>query len=85
MRILNSNQNIDPKEYNYFEKLVNQRLKGKPTAYLIGKKDFWNNEFEVSKDTLIPRPDSELIVEEILIETKNKIYNQTDTVSSEEE
>ena len=40
--ILNSNQNIDSKEYNHFEKMVNQRSKGKPTAYLIKKKIFGN-------------------------------------------
>ncbi len=70
--ILNSNQILSNKDVNDFHHLVDQRARGKPIAYLTGKKDFWNNEFEVSKDTLIPRPDSELIVEEILIETKNK-------------
>ena len=52
--------------------MVKQREKGKPIAYLTGKKDFWKYEFEVSKDTLIPRPDSELIVEHILKFTKNR-------------
>ena len=52
--------------------MVQQREKGEPIAYLTGKKDFWKYEFEVSKDTLIPRPDSELIVEQILEFTKNK-------------
>ena len=70
--ILNLNQILSNKDVNDFHHLVDQRARGKPIAYLTGKKDFWNNEFEVSKDTLIPRPDSELIVEEILIETKNK-------------
>ncbi|MDC3016766.1 peptide chain release factor N(5)-glutamine methyltransferase [Candidatus Pelagibacter sp.] len=70
--ILNSNQNIDPKEYNYFEKLVNQRLKGKPTAYLIGKKDFWKYDFEINDKVLIPRPDSEIIIDQVLKIYKNK-------------
>ena len=70
--ILNFNKILNKKDINNFNHLVEQREKGKPIAYLIGKKYFWNYEFEVSKDILIPRPDSELIVENILKETKNK-------------
>ena len=43
--ILNSNYNIDKKDYYYFQKLINERLKGKPVAYLTGKKFFWKYEF----------------------------------------
>ncbi len=70
--ILNLNKILSKKDLDYFNYLVKQREKGKPIAYLIGKKDFWKYEFEVSKDTLIPRPDSELIVEHLLEITKNK-------------
>ena len=70
--ILNSNQNISLKEYNYFEKLVNQRLKGKPTAYLIGKKSFWKYDFEINDKVLIPRPDTEIIIDQVLKIYKNK-------------
>jgi release factor glutamine methyltransferase len=63
---------LSKKELENFYQLVKQREKGKPIAYLTGKKDFWKYEFEVSQDTLIPRPDSELIVEYILKYTKNR-------------
>ena len=70
--ILNSNQNIDSKEYNHFEKMINQRSKGKPTAYLIKKKNFWKYEFEINEKVLIPRPDTEIIIEQVLKIYKNK-------------
>ncbi len=46
-----------------YRKLVEQRLSGQPVAYLVGMRDFWSLELDVCKDVLIPRPDSELIVE----------------------
>ena len=70
--ILNSNYKINEKERNYFEKMVYQRLKGKPIAYLIGKKSFWKNEFFINEKVLIPRPDTEIIVEQVLKIYKNK-------------
>ena len=55
-----------------FKKLIKERLRGKPIAYLINKKSFWNSDFFVTNDTLIPRPDTELLIECILNYTKNK-------------
>ena len=43
--ILNSNLNISDKEYIYYQKMINQRSKGKPIAYLTEKKFFWKYEF----------------------------------------
>ena len=74
--ILNSNQDINSKEYIYFEKMVNQRAQGKPVAYLIGKKYFWKNEFEVNEKVLIPRPDTEIIIEQVL-----KIYKKKNEIN----
>ena len=73
--LLNPRQEIKKSSYLYFQKLVNQRLKGKPIAQLLGKKDFWNLEFEINKNVLIPRPDTELLVSEVLklIRHKNKV------------
>ncbi len=70
--ILNNSKKLSIDNVLKFEKLINERSKKKPVAYLIFKKFFWNYEFLVSKDTLIPRPDSELIVEEVLNITKYK-------------
>ncbi len=46
--------------------LIDQRLTGHPIAHLIGTRDFWNLTLKVSPDTLIPRPDTELLVEQAL-------------------
>lgn len=47
----------------YFESLLSQRLDGVPIAYLIGTREFWSRNFIVSPDVLIPRPDTELLIE----------------------
>ena len=70
--ILNLNKNLDKKKIDTYKNLVAQRSKGKPVAYLVEKKDFWKYEFKVNKHVLIPRPDTELIVDEVLKLTKNK-------------
>ena len=64
--ILNLDQCLENELYNKFKKLISQRLTGKPMAYIVGKKDFWKYEFNVSDNVLIPRPDTEIIIEEVL-------------------
>ena len=54
--------------------MVHERATRKPIAYLLNKKFFWKSEFYVNKNTLIPRPDTEIIIEQILKVTKNKNY-----------
>ena len=70
--ILNSCEDLDLENYDYFKKLIKKRALGKPIAYLIGKKDFWKYEFDISENILIPRPDSEILVQEFLKLNKNK-------------
>ena len=70
--ILNNNKNLREENLKYFKKLINKRSQRKPIAHLTNKKYFWRYEFFVTKDTLIPRPDTELIVEQILKLTKFK-------------
>ena len=70
--ILNFNNVIPKENLNIFNDLVNQRSKGKPIAYLLKKKEFWKNEFVVDRNVLIPRPDTEILVEQALELTKNK-------------
>jgi release factor glutamine methyltransferase len=70
--VLNSKKNLNDENFRYFEKLINERASRKPIAYLTNKKFFWNYEFYVTKDTLIPRADTELIIEQILKITKYK-------------
>ena len=70
--LLNQNDYLDNNVFNQFKNLIIQRSKGKPIAYLIGKKDFWNYEFKINRNVLVPRPDTELIIQEALYLTKNK-------------
>jgi release factor glutamine methyltransferase len=70
--ILNSNKKLSEEKLEQFNCLINKRLKGEPIAYLLKKKDFWKYEFYVDKGILIPRPDSEVVVDQILKLTNNK-------------
>ena len=53
-------------ELKRFRALVARRIKGEPVAYITGRKEFWSLGFEVTPDVLIPRPDTEILVEEVL-------------------
>ncbi len=70
--ILNYDKELKKKTIENFDDLISQRSKGKPIAYLIKKKSFWKDTFEITNDVLIPRPDTEIIIEEVLKLTKNK-------------
>jgi len=50
-----------------FEALVARRANREPAAYILGEREFWGLPFEVTRDVLIPRPETELIVEEALV------------------
>ena len=67
--ILNPKEFLNSKQANNFKNLIERRKNGEPIAYLINKKSFWKSEFYVNKDVLIPRPDTELLIEQVL-----KIY-----------
>jgi len=70
--ILNYDKELKKKTLENFDDLISQRSKGKPIAYLTKKKSFWKDIFEITSDVLIPRPDTEIIIEEALKLTKNK-------------
>jgi len=55
-----------------FQQLIKRRAKGEPVAYLIGEKEFYGRKFKVNKNVLIPRPETELLVEETKKEIKKK-------------
>ncbi len=69
---LNSKKELNDIQYQKFKKLISSRLRSKPIAYLTGKKFFWKYEFKVNNKVLIPRPDTELIVEQVLEIYKHK-------------
>lgn len=54
---------LNTQQQTNFHSLVEQRLQGQPVAYLLGYREFWGMELEVTNATLIPRPDTELIVQ----------------------
>ena len=64
--ILNSKENINKNSLNIFFDLIKRRKKGEPIAYLTNKKEFWNEIFYIDKNVLIPRPDTEIIIEQLL-------------------
>ncbi len=70
--ILNPNEFISETKMKIFDDLIDERAKKKPVAYLTGIKEFWKYKFYVTKDVLIPRPETEIIIEQALILTKNK-------------
>jgi len=62
-----------------FETLIRQRQQGMPIAYLTGTREFWSRDFRVTSDVLIPRPDTELLIELSLeLIPKNQAVNLID-------
>ena len=70
--ILNSDKELSEKNMSDFKDLIIKRSLSKPVAYLTGMKDFWKYSFFVSDQTLIPRPDTEILIENVLKITKRK-------------
>ena len=54
------------------KQLIKSRTQNEPIAYILKKKEFWSKDFEVGKGALIPRPETELMVEELVKIFKNK-------------
>ncbi len=57
---------LSPDQYAHWQKLSSEYEKGKPLAYLLGKKEFWSLDLMVNENVLIPRPETELLVESVL-------------------
>ena len=70
--LVNLDQMIMPEKISAFNKLINRRSNNEPIAYIIKEKEFWSKLFFVNKDTLIPRPETELMVEHIVKMFKEK-------------
>ncbi len=70
--IILSNLNIKDIDIKYFNLLIEKRLKRIPISKIIKKKNFWKSEFFVNYDVLDPRPESELIIDEVLNNIKDK-------------
>ncbi len=59
-------------EFEIFQSFLERRKKSEPIAYILNKKEFWKDYFYVNNSTLIPRPDSEIIIEMVLNLIPNK-------------
>ena len=64
--LLNLRNKINSAECKKFKSLLEKRTKKMPIAYILGYKDFWKSKFIINNSVLIPRPETELIVEEAL-------------------
>lgn len=64
--IAHENEVLEANSRAEFAVLLNRRLAGEPIAYILGKREFYGVEFKVTPDTLIPRPDTETLVEAAL-------------------
>lgn len=60
------NDTLDPRQWEEIESLVHQRVSGIPVQYLIGEQEFYGMPFKVNPSVLIPRPETEILVEEVL-------------------
>ena len=64
--LINLKNKINEKNFNKFKKLLTRRRNNEPIAYIFKKKEFWRYEFKVNKEVLIPRPETEIIVNKTL-------------------
>ena len=63
---LNYDQPLNDNELQVFKSLIQRRIRREPVAYILGVKEFWSLDFEVTPDVLIPRPETECLVEAAL-------------------
>lgn len=59
-------QELSEQQYTDFQSALSVRLQGKPIAHIIGEREFWGLNLQVTPDTLIPRPDTETLIEAVL-------------------
>ena len=70
--LINLDQDISPRCLFNYKQLITRRSKNEPIAYILEEKEFWSKFFYVSPDTLIPRPETELMVEKLVKIFKEK-------------
>ena len=68
---LDLNNELNPEQEETFRHLIRRRLNGEPTAYISGHREFYGTDFYVDSSVLIPRPESELLVEKAIVLVQN--------------
>ncbi|MEA2083238.1 MAG: peptide chain release factor N(5)-glutamine methyltransferase [Thermodesulfobacteriota bacterium] len=63
--MLEGDREIPKESFDNFEQLLSRRLLREPLAYIIGEKEFWSLSFKVTPDVLIPRPETEFLIETV--------------------
>jgi len=76
--ITNNEINISEKIMEKYDIAIRRRIKREPVAYIIGKKEFWSENFTVNHATLVPRPETELLIYKVINFFKNKRINILD-------
>ncbi len=69
--LINLNITINKKNIKKFNQFLNRRLKKEPVAYILGEKEFWSKKFLINNGVLIPRPETELLVDRL-----SRIYKE---------
>ena len=75
---MNLDKKLSNKQKEYFLSMIKDRLNGRPIAYIVGHREFMGLDFYVKEGVLIPRPDTETLVEEIIEICKDKYVNILD-------
>ena len=76
--IVNNKMIVSDKITKKYNLAINRRIKGEPIAYITGKKEFWSKNFVVNYSTLVPRPETELLIYKIIDFFKDKKINILD-------
>ena len=76
--IINNHINVPKNIINKYDFAIKRRIKGEPVAYIIGEKEFWSETFKVNKGTLVPRPETELLIYKVVSFFKSKKINILD-------
>ena len=76
--ITNSHTKVSKNIIKKFNQAIKRRIKREPVAYIIGKKEFWSQNFVVNQSTLVPRPETELLIYKVVDFFKNKRINVLD-------
>ncbi len=70
--LTNLNEKVDENKISKFKNYIKRRCRKEPIAYILEEKEFWSKKFKVTSDVLIPRPETELLVEQLANNFKGK-------------